>query len=591
MMRVFVVGALVLAGCAQTAPRLEPSQVPVSEAEGTNFVVRGVPYADYLEATGSELRLRAGVEVWIGAERADVVDVGHEGMLVRLSSALPVGAYDLRVSAAAEHFASAALQVVPVRAEDAGLDTSALARDASVSRDVASFDGAADGSSFDAAASDAAPSDAALDDAPRDDGPSLCASACDLANANARCRAGMCEIEDCDSGFEDCDSQPTNGCEINTLTAPNHCGACGLVCGVGEACVEGTCASMSGQIAAGRRHSCAVRAGEVYCWGRNSKGELGSALPAVSLEPILVPGLTDAVAVTAGDEFTCALHATGGVSCWGSNAKSALGDNGADRSEPRLVSGVADARGISAGSDFVCAQIRDGGVRCWGNNDRGQLGVDGDGESATPLSVTDIATAVDIGCGDAHACAVLASGEVMCWGGGASGGLGNGEGDDSDEPVRVLRLTDVSTVSAGRRFSCATRVGATSTVCWGEGSQGQLGNGLVLDSPSPVSVASVSGAAEVSLGLDFACYLLPSGDVHCWGRQTHGQLGTGFDANLSAPPSLPVIGDVVAIAAGEAHACALRSDGALFCWGRNNEGELGDGTTEEAPRPVQVADF
>lgn len=573
-------GALVLTGCVQDSVALEPSQVLRSDVIATDYRVSGIAYADYLQARASHLRLREGVEVWIGAQQADIVDVDRDGIHVRLPESLALGQHDLRVHAASEYLAAAALHVVETAAQDGGLDATNV--------DVVRRDGASD----DAATGDAATDDVGMDDAgiqdAAQDGPSLCVAACELANASARCRAGMCEIEECTAGFEDCDMQAVNGCEIDTQRAPEHCGACGRVCGAGEGCVEGTCAPVPSQVAAGARHTCAVRGGEVYCWGRNAKGELGSETPAVSMVPILVTGLTDALSVAAGEEFTCALQLAGTVSCWGSNARGALGDAGGDRPEPRAVEGIVGAHALSAGADFACAVLRTGEVRCWGHNDHGQLGTNDDADDAARVPVATITTAVDVACGDAHACAVLASGEVVCWGEGASGGLGNGDTEDAEAPVQVLRLNDVTTVSAGRRFSCATRAGSAGAVCWGEGSQGQLGNGLAVDSPTPVRVASISGAAQISAGYDFACYLLSSGDVHCWGKHSHGQLGTVAVVNLTAPPLLPVIGEALAVAAGEAHACALRNDGAIFCWGHNNEGQLGDGSAVDSPRPVQV---
>lgn len=55
------------------------------------------------------------------------------------------------------------------------------------------------------------------------------------------CKAGSCASAEtlsggCLYGFTDCDGDPTNGCEANTLGA-SHCGACGQACATGEACV------------------------------------------------------------------------------------------------------------------------------------------------------------------------------------------------------------------------------------------------------------------------------------------------------------------------------------------------------------------
>lgn len=36
---------------------------------------------------------------------------------------------------------------------------------------------------------------------------------------------------------------PTNGCEVNTQTSATHCGACGLACAAGLACINGACSN------------------------------------------------------------------------------------------------------------------------------------------------------------------------------------------------------------------------------------------------------------------------------------------------------------------------------------------------------------
>jgi hypothetical protein len=62
-------------------------------------------------------------------------------------------------------------------------------------------------------------------------------------NATASCTAGACTYR-CDTGFADCDNDPSNGCEVNTQTASAHCGACGNACTTGMNCSNGTCGNI-----------------------------------------------------------------------------------------------------------------------------------------------------------------------------------------------------------------------------------------------------------------------------------------------------------------------------------------------------------
>ena len=67
-----------------------------------------------------------------------------------------------------------------------------------------------------------------------------CGNVCpDVANSEPVCVSGSCSAV-CDSGFGDCDLDPTNGCQ--DLQSDNaNCGACGNVCAGGETCMAGVC--------------------------------------------------------------------------------------------------------------------------------------------------------------------------------------------------------------------------------------------------------------------------------------------------------------------------------------------------------------
>jgi len=58
----------------------------------------------------------------------------------------------------------------------------------------------------------------------------VCDSACDPANARmAHCEFGTCQIDECQSGFDDCDAE-VPGCETELSTDPDHCGSCDIDC-------------------------------------------------------------------------------------------------------------------------------------------------------------------------------------------------------------------------------------------------------------------------------------------------------------------------------------------------------------------------
>lgn len=68
-----------------------------------------------------------------------------------------------------------------------------------------------------------------------------CNGACNLVHAQPTCTAGKCAVSSCDFPYADCDGLPANGCEINLRTDAAHCGSCALACAAGHLCVAGVC--------------------------------------------------------------------------------------------------------------------------------------------------------------------------------------------------------------------------------------------------------------------------------------------------------------------------------------------------------------
>ncbi|NOY91673.1 MAG: hypothetical protein GXP55_10770, partial [Deltaproteobacteria bacterium] len=172
---------------------------------------------------------------------------------------------------------------------------------------------------------------------------SFCGNKCLLANATSACNTGTCEVNVCNAGYGDCDGLTSTGCETGTDSDPLNCGGCGIDCGAAGVCSGGLCDDVI-DISVGQNHSCAVRAlGALVCWGDNTFGQLG--VPSTTLTSSNVPvdtGLTGMRSVSAGGRHSCAVSAsTGDVYCWGDDSLGALGTPGiSSDSGPGLVDRV-----------------------------------------------------------------------------------------------------------------------------------------------------------------------------------------------------------------------------------------------------------
>lgn len=293
-------------------------------------------------------------------------------------------------------------------------------------------------------------------------------------------------------------------------------------------------------VASGVSHSCSLRAArQVACWGNNAYGQIGDGTEVDRFSPVTVAGLFGAVAIAAGGQHTCALHATGRVKCWGLNAQGQLGDGGASPSSstPVIVSGLANAVAITAGANHTCAITAVGAVKCWGSNRSGQLGAEIAIMSSRPVDVSGLASGVTaIAAGASHTCALVGEGTVKCWGSNNSGQLGDATRNSRNAPVDVASLeSGAVALAAGASHTCAI-MSAGAVKCWGRNFNGALGDSTQTDRLTPVSVVGLTKqAVGLSLGVRHTCVLSIDRRARCWGAGGDGQLGDGTSTSRLSP--------------------------------------------------------
>jgi len=365
--------------------------------------------------------------------------------------------------------------------------------------------------------------------------------------------------------------------------------------GTTPAACTGTCPVVR-HLAGGGRFTCAaLEGGAVRCWGEGGSGQLGDRGTATRTSPVAVMGLADVAQVSAGYEHACARKTDGTVWCWGAGSNGRLG-NGAsvDSPAPVQVTGITNAVTVSAGYYHSCAVTADGRALCWGRGS--DIGTGSISSSNTPVAVMGVAGAVDVAAGRSTSagnsptsCAVVAGGAVRCWGDGGEGQLGNGTRDSSLAPVAVTGITNARSVVVGAVHACALLTDGTVS-CWGEGSAGAVGPNGQDFTTTPVTVTGIAGAQSLVAGDGFTCALLTGGTLQCWGRGPSGELGRGAIPAVGAdrsPAPAPVVGlsGVTLLAAGAQHVCVFAMDGATRCWGSDFAGQLGVGGDPMATRP------
>ena len=303
---------------------------------------------------------------------------------------------------------------------------------------------------------------------------------------------------------------------------------------------------------------------------------------------VTVSDTSDMTYLTAGGEHTCALGIDEKAYCWGDGSHGQLGNG--DTANQSIPVAVAVPRDIffsqlTAGGDHTCAIGSDDKAYCWGDGSAGRLGNGGISDRSTPLAVTveDVSFS-QVASGGAHTCALDSGGDAYCWGNGSYGQLGNGVRTyQQNTPVAVTMPEGVhfSQIAAGGIHTCA--LGSDDKAyCWGGGRNDTQG--------IPVAVAIPEDVSQLTEGHNHSCALSDVGVAYCWGSDNFQQLGPNGNGPMINPVVVTMPADVnfSQITAGGAHTCALRGSMA-YCWGAGYNGQLGNGATPYSQSdPVSV---
>ena len=230
-------------------------------------------------------------------------------------------------------------------------------------------------------------------------------------------------------------------------------------------------------------------------------------------------GLTNAVAIAAGDQHGLALTSDGAVVAWGANTDFCSDNIGQAVVPPDLTNVVA----IAAGSYFSLALKGDGTVIGWG---------------ATPVPAG-LSNIVAIAAGGSRSLALRNDGTLAGW-----GYYGDPCGLYYGQPGVPADVSNVVAIAMGGHYSLALRK-----------------DGTILGLPGTAMPAGLSDIVAISAG-DLLCLALKlDGTVVAWGNNYFGE---------TVPP--PGLSNVVAIAAGWETGMALRSDGTVVTWGYGGAG-------------------
>lgn len=355
-------------------------------------------------------------------------------------------------------------------------------------------------------------------------------------------------------------------------------------------------------VSGGTGHSMAVCAdGSISAWGLNDQNELGQGSVSSTgcfceWTAVAVPGITGVSKVGAGGSHTLILMNNGTIKAIGRNFDGELG-NGMQTTSGCFcdlntvnVNGMTDVIAVSAGNISSLALKSDGTVWGWGGDNFGQLG-DGNANltgcfcELAPVQAAGLNNIVAITNGSYHAMALKGDGTVWAWGNNSNGQLGIGNTNNTATPTQIA-ISDIIAIAAGQNHSYALKSDGT-VWAWGDNSWGQLGTGTATN--VPLQVQGLTNVIAIANGFNHSIALKNDGTVWTWGANYSGQLGNGSTNGNTTATVVPGLTDIVELGGSMGNFClAIKSDGSVWSWGDNSWGSVGNGSITNALSPVLV---
>lgn len=347
-------------------------------------------------------------------------------------------------------------------------------------------------------------------------------------------------------------------------------------------------------ISAGYYHALYLKPnGHVLAWGWEAVGGVTGTTDRRVDEtniPVEIPGLTNIVRISTGEENAMAVGIDGTVWEWGWVPSANSGyPYGVYQITPRMVDGLTNVVDIAS---------------TWIGNSRGaSIAIESDGtvwewggifylgpHYLVPTQIAGITNAVQIAAGDSHVLVLLQNGQVVAFGDNWSGQVGDGTYNDALTPVAVTNLVNIVQIAAGYGHSLAIDTNGVVWT-WGDNYKGELGIGVsgksdnFWDTNLPVQVAGISNIVQIAGGDESSMAVDNIGNVWQW-----GQWGYNWNSQYTGRPfQVTNLTQVARVSAGgwNEFFYALMPDGRVLSWGGQDGADfpLGYGVTDTSNVP------
>ena len=327
---------------------------------------------------------------------------------------------------------------------------------------------------------------------------------------------------------------------------------------------------------------------ELWVWGLGTNGRLGNAVTTgnISTPVTTSAGGTNWKQVSSGSDHTSAIKTDGTLWTWGAGTGGKLGNATITNTSTPVTTfaGGTNWKSVVCGNTHTAAIKTDGTLWTWGVGSAGQLG-NATTSTTTSTPVTTFAGGTNwkqVSGGNVHTAAIKTDGTLWTWGLGDNGRLGNAvtTGNRSTPVTTFAGGTNWKQVSGGFSYIAAIKTDGTLWT-WGDGGNGQVGNGVYASRSTPVTTfAGGTNWKQVDCGINHVAAIKTDGTLWTWGVGTNGQLGNAAITTRSTPVTTFAGGtNWKQVSGGNLYTTAIKTDGTLWTWGLGDNGRLGNAVT------------
>lgn len=326
-----------------------------------------------------------------------------------------------------------------------------------------------------------------------------------------------------------------------------------------------------------------TNSGDLYAWGLNKFGYVGNGEEdGYQLTPYkVIENIRSIVYVP-----TCmfAISNDHNLYAWGKNDNGQLG-TGTTINQSTPVKILSNVSLVCGNRYFAGAITISGELFMWGKNDYGQLGDGTTTDRLSPVKIlTDVVTAEVSE--NKNTFAITSDNSLYVWGYNYYGQVGNGTEKTQNKPIKIL--TDV--ICATMASSNVAAITSTNELyIWGDNIFGQVGDGKggysSLHQTKPIKIMDNIGQVTFPSSRNVLAISL-SGDLYSWGEGENGEIGNGKTDNQITP--VLVLENIAESYSQGACMNAITNDGKLLVWGYNMYGQLGTGSKKDQLTPYEI---